>query len=327
MVQLAGSPLHFKSHTFTGLLLANRFLTTRGEVKTVAASTLFAALIDMATSPSSLHVEPSVHSVLASPFLYANHNVSTIRIPSFDPADMQNPLHGYRFLGPLHTFQMQPLAPEGYFDAAHDVLAIHASYGDTRTMHFENMWGPIGVNLQSHFMLIVCSPPPSAPAATDIFQLPLPDILDSLTAASDWNTPPLPSVSSTSLSMAPALSATETFLNSAAADASMEAVLDGCGITVQQIQSARFIGRLKSFCAMVKMHQSASNILQTLGLNSYDATQTDSSGLVVSAPAILVYLGWSSQTHQNKSRHYTSAARAAGQRWKESAPSKCSFIP
>lgn len=329
MVQLVESPMYYTSHTFTSLVLAMNYFADRGGVTAITASTLFAALVDSA----ALHtpIEPAVQGILARSLLYADHNVSTLRVPSFDPADMQNPLHGYRFLGQLQTIQTSsPTLPAEHFSAAHDVLAVHASYGDIQTEQFANMWGPAGVDLKTHFMLIVSRPPSMSPAfplrsSSSPFADGFMALLSPAPAStSNWNNSFMPDHEPIN-SLSPSIpSAIDSFLNNTAPHTSIESVLHNCTISSAQIESARYISRGKNLCVMVTRHRLMSELLQSFGLHSHDAIRTCSSGFELQAVHILEHLGWATQTYQNKTRYYASAALVASQQWNGGTPSKSS---
>ena len=79
--------------------------------------------------------------------------VATSRVPSFGN-DYQSPAYGFRALGPLLSLVSGPMLHPEAVDQSLEILAVHSIYDPS----FLQVWGPLGVDLQSHFILIFIVP-------------------------------------------------------------------------------------------------------------------------------------------------------------------------
>lgn len=77
--------------------------------------------------------------------------IATTRVPCFSD-DMVNPMYGYRLLGPLSAVSIQMTTPPTHIDRRRELLAVECK--NNITDEFLNVWGPLGVEIGAHFIII-----------------------------------------------------------------------------------------------------------------------------------------------------------------------------
>lgn len=153
------------SHIFTNLSVGSQFLLHRSGHLSIHASSLLAAIrIQVHHRLNGGNDIPPVfrtifNSTSQDTTICTQFDIATTRVPDFEQS-LKNPLNGYRFLGNLGSFPFQTCMPTNLsrINPTEEILAVGAEssipHASTVTSSFLSIWGPFGVTLDTHFILI-----------------------------------------------------------------------------------------------------------------------------------------------------------------------------
>jgi hypothetical protein len=356
IVSASGQPK--QSHIFIGLTTLDIFLSERGGVRSIMASTLISALQQAMQSGTKV---PRSLMELISEASQAPHTISvaTTRVPSFG-LDLTNPTHAFRILDQLSDLAAGPELPRENVDLDREVLAVHEVYDRQATESFYRSWGPLGVQLETHFILIFLPGPRSgysSPLAL-LSAPPSPCVLPSvppsprtlLTAPpsrhsplyqhpSPWNNLTGFGTYSPARTDSPASTHPETSWNNILPQDAVTSPPshDTSGLTpscgVNDVFSAFGIDRNRqtsakfergSLLEMVQNYNAMYSLLSDIGLRDRGGNMkvTYGGGLELLSSQVLEELGWTVESYKHKSA-YQWASVASQMVWKGDPPSEC----
>jgi hypothetical protein len=145
-----------ESHTFLDIPIRGSLLGNRAGVASIMIGSLLyslrAHLVDQ-SNPTS----PKIYTILNGDLQQYNITVSTTRVPNFG-TECQNPIYGYRSLGPLSSILCRLDYPSPLMDPYREILSIHSIDGNPLTAEFARVWAPMNIQLASHFIILLISP-------------------------------------------------------------------------------------------------------------------------------------------------------------------------
>jgi hypothetical protein len=158
LIPSSGSSL--QSRIFLNLAVSSSFVSNRSGVNSILVGSLLVLLrqaIAMDNRPSDYISQLIVGALSRSD----NIHVATTGVPTFGN-NFQDPLHGYQNLGPLMEFKSRMSAPPLPADIVHnqELLALYAS--NPVTQSFLEFWGRMGVQCNTHFVIIFFKPTTTA---------------------------------------------------------------------------------------------------------------------------------------------------------------------
>jgi hypothetical protein len=347
-----------QSHTFLNLPITDELLGKRGGVRSVLIGSLLSVL------RQRMLVESEVSDGLARILSGVESDretvtVATTRVPIFG-TDMQDPLNGYRPLARLTSINVQMEIPS-HSAIQYDRELLAARFGDdSDSKTFQRTWGPYGVTVENHFIIIFIplshddsaqvssrNDIPSGscysyPVTSPLFTTPVSVAwLRGVANASDeiarTNSPASamgfnhqqslndPGSGVTQFSEATSSQNAHDFLPGT----SIETVCTHHGITNDIMHSAKFLTTEKSLVRMVRNYKWMLHILKCIGLQERNAafaplrTAAFAGGLILSAGEVVKHFGWAVDSFKHKNVWYGWAEEAVESReWAGTPPSK-----
>lgn len=153
-------------HICTQMPLDVRLLTERNGVTVVTLPTLMACMRDAPTVSGAAHMESEFVDILIHASDNPHTTIAFCRVPGSEAQTLRLPNRGYRFMGRLSEVFSGYTAPSIFPDQANDVLAVVPSTNSPEMYEYSQIWGPAEVALESHFCIILTSPPTPSPLLT-----------------------------------------------------------------------------------------------------------------------------------------------------------------
>jgi hypothetical protein len=274
---------------------------------------------------------------------------------------MQDPLNGYRPLGSFPSVVQMEVPPHSAIQFDRELLATR--FGDnSETKVFEDTWGPYGMTLDNHFIIIFIplsydgphvssydapsgshqssagyQPVPSHPFNTPVSVAWLRGVANASNDITRTNSPasgigsnyqqlsndPGPDITQFS-ETTPSQNTPELLPGTP-----IETVCTHHGIANNIIHSAKFLTTEKSLVKMVQNYKWMLHILRCVGLQECNAAFAPSrtvvfpGGLILSAGEVVKHFGWAVESFKHKNVWYGWAEDAAGSRkWAGTPPSE-----
>ena len=345
-----------QSQTFLNIPIPDVLLARRGGVTSILIGSLLNVLQQQNLMENGVSDELARAIGGARPEVEM-FKIATTRIPSFGN-DMQDPVNGYRSLGMLSSVNAQMEFPsQATIQLGRELLAVQSD--DPITKAFEHTWAPLGLKLETHFIIIfnqlsrdgslfslrdITSAPGSsqinsAPGShqSSVGYQPVPSRLFSSPVNADWLRGLADASTDISRTNSPALGTAAQFVQSTAAQGvsnlvpgtPIEVVCRQHAISDGEMRSAMFLTTEKSLLSMVHNYRQMSHILSQLGLQQRDAAFIPSQavlfpgGLVLSAGDVVKHFGWTAESFKHKSVWFGWAEDVAvSQEWNGSPPSE-----
>jgi len=157
LIPSSGSGL--QSHIFLNLAVSSSFVSNRSGVNSILIESLLVLHQAIAMDRVPDYIS---QLIVGAPPGSDNIHVATTCVPTFGN-NLQEPLHGYQTLGALMEFKSRmsaPPPPPAAIIHNQELLALIA--GNPVTQSFLELWGRMGVQCNTHFIIIFFKPPTAA---------------------------------------------------------------------------------------------------------------------------------------------------------------------
>lgn len=154
----------YASHTFNHLQAADCLVQKHSDnAKSIHITTLLTLIqyylqysSDIISEPLQSILHPAYIPDITTSVLHKDMKVATTRLPIFDNT-YQNPIYGYRSLGPITAHLTGALYPasEKPEDATSVIGLMNESYKHPILQQFTQIWAPFGIAPGYHFILIL----------------------------------------------------------------------------------------------------------------------------------------------------------------------------
>jgi hypothetical protein len=340
-----------QSHTFLNVPINDEFLGRRGGVRSILIGSLLSVLrqrmlTEARVSDGLARIVSGAESDLGT------FTVATTRVPAFG-TNMQDPLNGYRPIGSFPSVVRMEAPTHSTIQFDRELLAMRLG-DNSETKVFEDTWGPYGMTLDNHFIIIfiplsydgphissyndACSgsgyssvgyqPVPTHPFGTPVSVAWLRGVANASNDITRTNSPASGMGSNYQQSSNDPRSAITQFGETTPSQNApeflpgtpIEMVCTRHGIANNIMRSAKFLTTEKSLVKMVQNYKWMLHILRCVGLQECNAAFAPlrkvefPGGLILSAGEVVKHFGWAVESFKHKNVWYGWAEEAAGSR-------------
>jgi hypothetical protein len=334
-----------QSHTFLGIIIMPELIGARNGISSIMIGTLIAAIRQhMELNPFSPINEDIACMIRTSPT--SSTTVATTRTPAFGD-NLEDPTHGYRYLGPITLVQIEFHAPPSSIDVNREVLACQSDVNHQATALFLQAWRPMNLQLETHFIIIFNVPPrrrsrnaspfdvssrqsPAARAALlhsrSVSRTESPvTVQPEVSPSSSSPSSPAPTTSFPSPSPGVHIPHSQNHVDISASlhpSTPIRAVCLAFGISTDGQTAASFLRGARGLFEMVRNHRAMVQLLSIIGLPdcSGNSSINYTGGLSLSAVAVLQDFSWTVDSFKHKSAWYSWSEDVAIQEWIGATP-------